>query len=50
MAKKETAPQEEIIIDEDVLAKGSMKCPACGEDLEFDLSEIVDDLDEEDED
>ena len=43
--------EEEIIIDEDVLAKGSMKCPACGEDLEFDLSEIVDELDdEEDED
>ena len=39
--------EEEIIVDEDVLAKGSMKCPACGEDLEFDLSEIVDELDEE---
>ena len=38
-------------MDEDVLAKGGMKCPACGEDLEFDLSEIVDELDdEEDED
>ena len=23
--------EEEIIVDEDVLAKGSMKCPACGE-------------------
>ena len=39
--------EEEIIVDEDVLAKGGMKCPACGEDLEFDLSEIVDELDEE---
>lgn len=39
--------EEEIIVDEDVLAKGSMKCPACGEDLEFDLSEIVDELDGE---
>ncbi len=39
--------EEEIIVDEDVLAKGSMKCPACGEDLEFDLSEIVDELDDE---
>lgn len=43
--------EEEIIVDEDVLAKGGMKCPACGEDLEFDLSEIVEELeDEEDED
>ena len=40
--------EEEIIVDEDVLAKGSMKCPACGEDLEFDLSEVVDELDDED--
>ena len=42
--------EEEIIVDEDVLAKGSMKCPACGEDLEFDLSELVDDVEEDDED
>ena len=40
--------EEEIIVDEDVLAKGSMKCPACGETLEFDLSEVVDELDDED--
>ena len=40
--------EEEIIVDEDVLAKGSMKCPARGEDLEFDLSEVVDELDDED--
>ena len=40
--------EEEIIVDEDVLAKGRMKCPACGEDLEFDLSEVVDELDDED--
>ena len=25
-----------------------MKCPACGKDLEFDLSEVVDELDDED--
>ena len=42
--------EEEIIVDEDVLAKGSRKCPACGEDLEFDLSELVDDVEEDDED
>ncbi len=42
--------EEEIIVDEDVLAKGGMKCPACGEDLEFDLSELVEELEEEDED
>ena len=40
--------EEEIIIDEDVLAKGSMKCPACGEDLEFDLTELVDEVEDED--
>ena len=39
--------EEEIIVDEDVLAKGSMKCPACGEDLEFDLSELVDEVEDE---
>ena len=26
------------------------RCPACGEDLEFDLSELVDDVEEDDED
>ena len=45
-----TTCEEEIIVDEDVLAKGSMKCPACGEDLEFDLSELVDEVEEDDED
>ena len=39
--------EEEIMVDEDVLAKGGTTSPACGEDLEFDLSEIVDELDEE---
>ena len=39
--------EEEIIVDEDVLAKGSMKCPACGEDLEFDLTELVDEVEDE---
>ena len=35
--------EEEIIVDEDVLAKGSMKCPACGEELEFDTSALYED-------
>ena len=39
--------EEEIIIDEDVLAKGSMKCPACGEDQEFDLTDLVDEIEDE---
>lgn len=41
---------EEIIIDEDKLADGEMKCPACGEDLEFDLSGLDDEDEDEDED
>lgn len=36
--------QEEIVVDEDVLAKGGMKCPACGEELDFDLSAVIDEL------
>lgn len=35
--------EEKIVIDEDMLDRGSMKCPACGEDLEFDFSELEDD-------
>ena len=42
--------KEEIVVDEDVLAKGGMKCPACGEDLDFDLSQVIDDLSEPEED
>lgn len=38
---------EEIVVDEDVLAKGGMKCPACGEELDFDLSQVVEDLDKD---
>ncbi len=30
--------EEEIFIDEGTLELGAMKCPACGEDLEFDTS------------
>ena len=39
--------QEEIVVDEDILAKGGMKCPACGEELDFDLSQVVEDLAED---
>ena len=38
---------EEITVDEDTLDEGSIKCPGCGEVLEFDLDED-DDEDEED--
>ncbi len=31
---------EEIVIDEDILAIGEINCPACGEELEFDLSSL----------
>lgn len=37
---------EEIVVDEDMLAKGGMKCPACGEELDFDLSQVVEELDD----
>ncbi len=40
---------EHIVIDEVQLGGGEMKCPACGEDLEFDLSSLVEDDGEEDE-
>ena len=33
------ACQEEITIDEDVLALGTVQCPNCGEMMEFDLEE-----------
>lgn len=35
--------EENIFIDEGTLAEGSIQCPACGEDLEFDLSELEQD-------
>ena len=38
---------EKIVLDEDMLAEGGMKCPACGEELEFDYSELLDEEDEE---
>ena len=32
--------EEEIFFDETILADGCVKCPNCGESLEFDLSEL----------
>lgn len=44
--------EEEIYLDEDTLDRGKIQCPACGEELEFDLSELEDedddDVDEDD--
>ncbi len=40
---------EKLFIDEEALEAGSMQCPACGEDLEFDLSEIYSADEDEDE-
>lgn len=30
---------EEISVDESILSEGKIKCPACGEDLEFDIED-----------
>ena len=37
---------EEITLDEDMLAQGSIDCPHCGEALEFEMGEDEDDEDE----
>lgn len=39
--------EENIFIDEGTLAEGSIQCPACGEDLEFDLSELETELEQD---
>ncbi len=39
--------QNTVIADFDLIAEGGMVCPNCGEPLEFDLSEIEEDEDEE---
>ena len=45
------ACEEEVIFDETVLADGEVICPNCGEKLEFDLSDLANAMnDEEDED
>ena len=40
--------QEEIVIDEDTLDSGEIRCPKCGEKLEFDLSDLANAQDDED--
>lgn len=35
---------ERIFIDEGTIAAGGIKCPACGEDLEFDISSLEEDM------
>ena len=41
--------EEEIFFDETILADGGVKCPNCGEKLEFDLSDFDCDCDEDEE-
>lgn len=36
-----------IYLDEDMLEEGSISCTACGEDLEFDLSDLEEQEDDE---
>ena len=40
---------EEIVFDEDTLESGEIRCPNCGEKLEFDLSDLADAEDEDEE-
>ena len=39
---------ESITIDEEMLDKGMINCPKCGEELEFDLSDLANAKDSED--
>ena len=39
---------EEIVFDEDTLESGEIRCPNCGEKLEFDLSDLANAQDDED--
>lgn len=39
--------EEEVVFDESVLEDGEVICPNCGEKLEFDLSDLTADDDEE---
>ena len=41
--------EEEVVFDETVLEDGEVGCPNCGAKLEFDLSDLAADEDEEDE-
>lgn len=38
---------EVIYLDEDMLEEGSISCTACGEELEFDLSDVIEQSEEE---
>lgn len=38
---------EVIYLDEDMLEEGSISCTACGEELEFDLSDVIEQPEEE---
>ena len=38
-----------VCIDEDMLDNGEMDCPNCGENLEFDLEDLLDDENDNDE-
>ena len=40
--------QKEIVFDEDTLDSGEIRCPNCGEKLEFDLSDLANAKDSED--
>ena len=40
--------EEEIVFDEDTLESGEIRCPNCGEKLEFDLSDLANAQDDED--
>lgn len=37
---------ETTVLDEDALIGGEIDCPACGEKLEFDFSELLEDVDD----
>ena len=39
------ACNETTIVDEDALIEGELKCPYCGVEIEFDFSELKDDID-----
>ena len=37
---------DSIMVDEDILALGTISCPGCGEELEFDLDDLDDECEE----
>ena len=40
------ACNETTIVDEDALIEGELKCPCCGAEIEFDFSELEEDIDD----